>query len=50
MEDTGAFVATMFITKSGRQLLAQLHHDGKCTCQFWPEQSDYTAHMAHVSH
>ena len=23
---------------------------GKCTCQLWPEQSDYTARMAHVSH
>ena len=32
-----------------RQLLKQLHHGGRHTCQFRPEQSDYTAHMAHVS-
>ena len=28
VEDTGAFMAAMFITKPGRQLLEQLHHDG----------------------
>jgi len=50
MEETGAFVAAMFIMKSGRQQLEQLHHDGRRTCQFRPEQSDYTARMAHVSH
>jgi len=32
------------------QLLEQLHYDGKRTCQFRSEQSDYTARMAHVSH
>jgi len=31
------------------QLLEMLHHDGR-RGQFQPEQSDYTAHMAHVSH
>ena len=50
MEETGAFMAATFIMKSGRQLLEQLHHDGRRTCQFWPEQSDYTARMAHISH
>ena len=48
--ETNAFVAAMFIMKSGRQLLEQLHHDGRRTCQFRPEQSDYTARMAHVFH
>ena len=32
IEETGAFVAAMFIIKSGRQLLEQLHYDGRCTC------------------
>ena len=32
------------------QLLEQLHYDGRRTCQFRPEQPDYTACMAHVSH
>jgi len=27
-----------------------LQHDGRHTCQFWPEKSDYTAHFAHVSY
>jgi len=45
MEETGAFVTATFITKSGRQLLEQSHHDGRRTCQFRPEQSDYTARM-----
>jgi len=49
-EETGAFMAATFIIKSGRHLLEQLHHDGRRTCQFQPEQSDYTARMAHVSH
>ena len=49
MEETGAFVAATFIMKSGRQLLEQLHHDGRRTCQFRPELSDYTARMAYVS-
>ena len=31
------------------QLLEQLHHDGMCG-QSRPEQSDYTACMAHLSH
>jgi len=39
VEETGAFVATMFIVKSG------MH-----ACQFWPKLPGYTAHMAHVSH
>ena len=38
MEETGVLVATMFIMKSGRQLSAQLHHDGRHTCQFQPKQ------------
>jgi len=53
MEEYGrdwCICGTTFIIKSGRQLLAQLHHDGKRTFQFWPEQSDCTARMAHVSH
>ena len=50
VEEAGAFIAAMFIMKSGRQLLEQLHYDGRRTCQFRPEQSDYTGHMAHVSH
>jgi len=48
--EAGAFVAAMFIMKSGRQLLEQLHRDGRRTCQFQPKQSDYTVCMAHVSH
>ena len=40
MEETGAFVATAFIVKS----------DGRRTCQFLPEQLDYAARMAPVSH
>jgi len=39
MKKTGAFVAATFIMKSGRELLEQLHHDGRCTCRFRPEQS-----------
>jgi len=49
MEETDAFVTATFIMKSGRQLLKQLHHGGRHTCQFRPEQSDYTAHMARIS-
>ena len=44
------FVAATFIMKSGRQLLEQLHHDGRRTCQSRPEQSDYTARMTFISH
>ena len=29
MEETGAFVAATFIMKSGRQLLEQLHRNGR---------------------
>jgi len=49
MEETGAFVAATFIMKPGRQLLEMLLHDDR-RGQFRPEQSDYTARMAHVSH
>jgi len=49
MEETDAFVAATFIMKPGGQLLEMLHHDGMCD-QSRPEQSDYTACMAHVSH
>lgn len=27
-----------------------LHHDGRYACQFWPEKSDYTTHLTHVSY
>jgi len=36
MEEADVFVAATFIMKSGRQLLEQLHCDGRCTCQFRP--------------
>ena len=42
MEEIGAFVAATFIMKPDRQPLEQFHHDGRCTCQFRPEQSDYS--------
>jgi len=43
-------MAATFVMKPGRQLLEQLRYDGRRTCQFQPEQSDYTACMAHDSH
>jgi len=45
MEETGAFVAATFIMKSERQLLEQLHHDGRRTCQFWPKHCPYGPHF-----
>jgi len=50
MEETGAFVAATFITKSGSSYWSSYTTMAGVLANFGPNSQDYTARMAQVSH
>ena len=50
MEETGAFVAATFITKSGSSYWSSYTMMAGVLANFGPNSQDYTARMAQVSH
>jgi len=50
MEETGAFVAAPFITKSGSSYWSSYTMMAGVLANFGPNSEDYTARLAHVSH
>jgi len=50
MEETGAFMAATFITKYGSSYWSSYTMMARVLANFGPNNQDYTARMAHVSH